>query len=398
MPTLSTRSIHAHTSPIRKLAGLADQAKAAGKKVWHLNIGQPDIITPPHATLAVRERMVDILAYSPSAGYGSYREHLPDYYQRFGVTIEPTDILVTNGASEAILFALLACLDAGESVLAPEPLYANYLGFAGMAGVQVRPLPTQIATGFALPDVAAFRAAITPDVRAIMLCNPNNPTGTVYPEAMLRALGEVAAECNIYLIVDEVYREFCYGDTPFFSVLNIAGLEQNVIVIDSVSKRYSACGARVGAAITRNADLLAAMQKYAETRLSPPSYGQYFAEAAIDTPDAYFEQTVADYRSRRDLLFQRLSNMPGVVCYEPQGAFYVFAELPVDSGDRFCHWLLAEFEHEGETVMLAPGSGFYATPGSGQREVRFAYVLNTHDLARAMDCLEVALRHYQGRV
>jgi aspartate aminotransferase len=398
MPNLSERSIHAHTSPIRKLAALAEQAKQSGKQVLHLNIGQPDIVTPEHATQAVRDALVRILAYSPSAGHASYREQLPKYYSRFGINIKPDDVLVTNGASEAVLFTLLACLDPGESVLAPEPLYANYLGFAGMAGVQIKPLPTSISDGFALPDVAAFRAAMTPDVKAVMLCNPNNPTGTLYPESMLRELGELIRERDAYLIVDEVYREFCYGDTPFFSALRLAGLEQHVIVIDSVSKRYSACGARVGAAISYNREVLAAMQKYAETRLSPPTYGQIFAEAALFTPDTYFETTVAEYRNRRDLLYKRLSQMRGVVCYEPQGAFYVFAQLPVDSGDAFCRWLLSDFEHNGQTVMLAPGSGFYATPDAGLQEVRFAYVLNTTDLAKAMDCLEVALEQYPGRV
>lgn len=398
MPTPSLRSQQAHSSPIRKLAPYADQAKKNGKQVWHLNIGQPDILSPEQALLAVKSTDLPLLAYSPSAGAASYREKLPQYYRRRGIDISPDDILVTNGASEAILFALLACLEAGESVLTPEPFYANYLGFAGMAGLAVKPLPTCIEDGFALPSVADFRRAITPDVRAILLCNPNNPTGTVYPEAMLRALAEVVLERDIFLLVDEVYREFCYGDTPFFSALNLPGLESHVVMLDSVSKRFSACGARVGAILTRNQTLHTAIQKYAETRLSPPTYGQIFAEAALDTPEIYFETVKAEYQRRRDLLYRRLSAIPGVTCYLPDGAFYLFARLPVDDSDRFCQWLLEDFSYQNQTVMLAPGSGFYGTPGKGTQEVRLAYVLNCDDLNSAMDCLDQALKQYPGRL
>ena len=397
MPDVSQRSLRAHSSPIRKLAPFADQAKQAGKQVWHLNIGQPDIRTPENALQALREARIDVLAYSPSGGIPRYRQKLPRYYQKFGIYVNPDDILVTTGASEAVLFALLACLDAGEAVLTPEPFYANYLGFAGMAGVAVKPLPTSIADGFALPTVADFRQAISPDVRAILLCNPNNPTGTVYPEAMLRALAEVVLERNLFLLVDEVYREFCYGDTPFFSALQLPGLEEHVVVLDSVSKRFSACGARVGAIVSRNHSLLAAIRKYAETRLSPPTYGQIFAEATLDTPEQYFQTVKTEYQRRRDLLFSRLSAMPEVVCYQPDGAFYVFAQLPVDDADRFCQWLLEAFSYNNQTLMLAPGSGFYATPGKGRQEVRLAYVLNCEDLSKAMDCLAVALQQYPGR-
>lgn len=397
MPTLSRRSTGAHSSPIRKLAVYADQAKKRGRHVWHLNIGQPDIRAPRQALEAVKTAELDMLAYSPSGGTATYRSKLPTYYKRFGIDLCADHILVTNGASEAILFALLACLDAGESVLTPEPFYANYLGFAGMAGVGVKPLPTSIHTGFALPDVDAFRRAITPDVRAILLCNPNNPTGTVYPESMLRALGEVVLEQDIFLIVDEVYREFCYGETPFFSALNLPGLEKHVVVIDSISKRFSACGARIGAVVCRNPELVAGMQKYAETRLSPPTYGQIFAEATLDTPEQYFQTVKDEYQRRRDLLYRRLSALPDVVCYRPDGAFYVFAQFPVDDADRFCQWLLEDFSWQNQTVMLAPGSGFYQTPGQGRQEVRLAYVLNCDDLDRAMNCLEVALEQYPGR-
>jgi len=399
MPTISDRGLSAHSSPIRKLAAAADDAKKAGKKVYHLNIGQPDILTPKVALDAVRNADIDILAYSPSNGYPSYREKLPAYYRKFDIEIHPDEILITSGASEGVLFTLLACLNAGESVLSPEPLYANYLGFAGMADVQVKPIPTSIDTGFALPDIGAFHAAITSDVKAIMLCNPNNPTGALYSESTLRALGELVLEYDLYLIVDEVYREFCYSeDARFFSALNLPGLEDHVIVLDSVSKRYSACGARIGAIITRNEVLRQTIQKYAETRLSPPTFGQIFAEATLQTEDSYFETVTAEYKKRRDLLFQRLQAMPGVTCYRPEGAFYVFAELPIDDADRFCRWLLEDFSYENQTVMLAPGAGFYATPGMGTRQVRFAYVLNTTDLNAAMDCLEQALKSYSKQV
>lgn len=397
MPNPSQRSIQAHSSPIRKLAPFADQAKKDGKTVWHLNIGQPDILSPEQALQAVKAANLKLLAYSPSGGAASYRKKIPRYYRRFGITIAPEDLLVTNGASEAILFAFLSCLDAGESVLTPEPFYANYLGFAGMAGVEVKPLPTRIENGFALPSVEDFHRAITPGVKAILLCNPNNPTGTVYPEAMLRALAEVVIERNLFLLVDEVYREFCYGETPFFSALNLPGLEKHVVVLDSISKRFSACGARVGAVLTRNHELLVAMQKYAETRLSPPTYGQIFAEATVDTPETYFETVKAEYQRRRDLLYRRLSAIPGVICYLPDGAFYFFARFPVDDADRFCQWLLEDFSYQNQTVMLAPGSGFYDTPGQGLQEVRLAYVLNCDDLNCAMDCLEHALKQYPGR-
>lgn len=394
MPDISHRGATAHTSPIRKLSPFADAAKKAGKKVYHLNIGQPDIITPAAALQRVRETPIDVLAYSPSSGTSSYRTKLPQYYQRYGISLTPEDIMVTNGASEAVYFTLLGCMDRGETILAPEPMYANYVGFAEIAGVNIKPVTSAIEDGFALPAIADFVAAITPDVKAIMLCNPNNPTGAVYPEKMLRELAELAMERDIYLLVDEVYREFCYGDTPFFSALNLPGMDQHVVVFDSISKRYSACGARVGAIISRNHNLLTTVNKYAEVRLSPPSYGQMLAEALLDTEEDYFITVKAEYQRRRDLLFRRLSAMSGVTCYLPDGAFYVFAKLPVDDCERFCQWLLEDFSLDNETVMLAPGKGFYATPGLGEQEVRFAYVLNEHDLNRAMDCLEAALVRY----
>ncbi len=398
MPTISSRGANAHTSPIRKLSPYADAAKKAGRKVYHLNIGQPDIQTPPAALQKVRTTDVKVLEYSPSAGIASYREKLPEYYRRNGIDVTPGDILVTSGASEGIYFALLACLDRGETILSPEPLYANYVGFAEMADVHIRAVTCTIETGFALPSVADFARALTPDVKAIFLCNPNNPTGAVYPEIMLRALAELALEHDIYLFVDEVYREFCYGETPFFSALNLPGMENHVVVFDSISKRYSACGARVGAVVSRNHRVLTTILKYAETRLSPPSFGQMLAEALIDTDEAYFSTVKKEYKQRRDLLYNRLSAMPGVTCYRPDGAFYVFAKLPIDDCERFCQWLLEDFTYNNQTVMLAPGNGFYTTPGLGKQEVRFAYVLNERDLNNAMDCLALALERYQAEM
>jgi aspartate aminotransferase len=396
MPNISTRGTNAHTSPIRKLSPFAEKAKKEGKKVYHLNIGQPDILTPPAAMQALKENKVEILAYSPSNGIPSYRNKLPAYYQKFGIALTPDDILVTSGASEGVFFTMLSCLDEGDVVLCPEPFYANYIGFAEWSGVEIRAITSTIETGFALPNIEEFRNAITPDVKAILLCNPNNPTGAVYPENMLKALGEIVLAHDIYLFVDEVYREFCYGDIPFFSALNIKGLEKNVVVLDSVSKRYSACGARVGAIVTRNREVLKTALKYAETRLSPPSFGQILAEYMLDTEEAYFEEVKAEYQRRRDLLFSRLDRMDGVTCYLPDGAFYVFAKLPIDDCDRFCQWLLEDFSYNNSTVMLAPGRGFYSTPNAGKQEVRFAYVLNETDLGAAMDCLEAALLVYKN--
>jgi aspartate aminotransferase len=396
MPTISKRGTNAHTSPIRKLSPYAEAAKKAGRHVFHLNIGQPDIRTPQGALQQIRETDIKVLEYSPSNGLRSYREKLPLYYKHNGITVQPDNILITSGASEGIFFTLLACMDRGESVLSPEPMYANYVGFAEMADVHVKPVTCTIETGFALPSIDDFVRAITPDVKAILLCNPNNPTGAVYPESMLYAIARLARERNLYLLVDEVYREFCYGETPFFSALNLSGFEQNVVVFDSISKRYSACGARVGAIVSRNLEVLTTVQKYAETRLSPPSFGQMLAEALIDTDETYFQTVRAEYQSRRDLLYYRLSKIPGVTCYCPDGAFYVFARLPIDDCERFCQWLLEDFSVDNKTVMLAPGKGFYATPGLGIREVRFAYVLNETDLNQAMDCLEIALAQYQA--
>ncbi len=338
-----------------------------------------------------------MLAYCPSWGVPSYRQKIPDYFAHYDIHIEPEDILVTTGASEAIFLAFLACLDPGDEIIVPEPFYANYLGFAAMADIRVVPVTSYLAEAFALPPVSAIEAAITPRTRAILLCNPNNPTGGIYTADVLQELATIVRERQLFLMVDEVYREFVYTTNPFRSALQLEGLEDYVIVIDSISKRYSACGARVGTLISRNRSLLQALFRYAQFRLSPPGFGQIFAEAALDLGEAYLEGVVAEYDQRRRHLYARLSALPDVKCYLPQGAFYLFAELPIDNADRFCQWLLESFQHEGQTLMLAPGSGFYATPGLGEREVRIAYILQTADLDAAMDCLDVALRVYPGR-
>ncbi len=397
MLKLSQRSANLPASPIRKLAPYAEAAKASGRKVYHLNIGQPDIITPPAALEQLRKHPIDVLAYCPSWGVPSYRQKLPEYFARYDIHIVPEDILVTTGASEAIFLAFLACLDPGDEIIIPEPFYANYSGFAAMAGVKVVPITSYLSEAFALPPVSAIEAAITPKTRAILLCNPNNPTGGIYTKEVLLELSTVVKKHQLFLMVDEVYREFVYTPSDFRSALQLEGMEEHVIVIDSISKRYSACGARVGTLISRNRKLLKALFQYAQFRLSPPGFGQIFAEAAIDLGVEYLEEVKEEYNQRRKHLYARLSALPKVKCYLPEGAFYLFAELPIDNSDRFCQWLLESFEHEGQTLMLAPGSGFYATPGLGEQEIRIAYILNTDDLDRAMDCLEVALQVYPGR-
>ena len=397
MLKLSQRSRDLPDSPIRKLAPYAEAAKAAGRKVYHLNIGQPDLHTPPAAHPRQRQGPNDVLANSPTRGVPNYHQKITDYIAHYDIHIEPEDILVTTGASEAIFLAFLACLDPGDEIIVPEPFYANYLGFAAMADIRVVPVTSYLAEAFALPPVSAIEAAITPRTRAILLCNPNNPTGGIYTADVLQELATIVRERQLFLMVDEVYREFVYTTNPFRSALQLEGLEDYVIVIDSISKRYSACGARVGTLISRNRSLLQALFRYAQFRLSPPGFGQIFAEAALDLGEAYLEGVVAEYDQRRRHLYARLSALPDVKCYLPQGAFYLFAELPIDNADRFCQWLLESFQHEGQTLMLAPGSGFYATPGLGEREVRIAYILQTADLDAAMDCLDVALRVYPGR-
>lgn len=394
MPNISKRGEKVPLSPFRKLVPFADQAKANGKHVYHLNIGQPDIATPAYALEQVRKNQEKILAYSPAVGKLSYRQKLSAYYRSFGVELSPEHFIVTTGASEAIQFALLSCLDAGEEVIVPEPFYANYNGFAQIGDIRIKPITCHIEDGFALPEIEAFEALVGPKTRGIFITNPNNPTGSFYSKEKLLALGELAVKHDLFFFVDEVYREFCYDGQDFFSALRLKGAEQHVVVIDSISKRYSACGARIGAMVTQNEAVLEAATRYAKLRLSPPGLAQVLAEATLDMEGAYMAEVKAEYDRRRQVVYQRLQAMPGVTSYLPGGAFYCFAKFPVDSSERFCRWLLEDFDYKGATVMLSPGAGFYATPGLGQDEVRMAYVLNATDLEAAMDCLEKALEEY----
>lgn len=398
MPSSSHRGSTVPLSPFRKLVALADKAKAQGKKVYHLNIGQPDIETPQSAIQALQHTAIPVLEYSPAEGIASYRKKLTGYYQKYNISLSPDQIMVTTGASESIYLALLACMEAGESILVPEPFYANYNGFAHMAGVHIQTISSFIEDGFALPPVSEFEKYITPETRAIFLCNPNNPTGTFYPQEALEELAYILKKHDLFLLVDEVYREFCYDGQAFVSALNIAGIEEHVIVIDSISKRYSACGARVGALVTRNESILESISKYAKLRLGAPGLGQILGEALLDVPDSYLENVKAEYDRRRMTVYNRLQQMPGVVSYLPGGAFYCFAKFPVDNADRFCQWLVEDFDYNGATVMLSPGEAFYATPGLGIDEVRLAYVINVEALEAAMDCLEKALEVYPGRL
>lgn len=397
MPTISKRGEQMPPSPIRKLVPYAEAAKKKGTRVYHLNIGQPDIETPKPILDAVRHSDFTVLEYSHSAGNESYRRKLVTYYDRFGIKLNHQQIIVTTGGSEAILFAFMACLDAGDEVLVPEPFYANYNGFAIEAGIHVRTITANIETGFALPAMEAFEKAITPRTKAIMICNPNNPTGYLYSKEELAVLKELCLKYNLYLFSDEAYREFCYtGD--HFSAMNLAGLDEHVILMDTISKRYSACGGRIGALVTKNQTVLDAVMKFAQARLSPPSFAQIAGEAAIDLPLDYFDEIKAEYLSRRDVLVSMLNDMPGVFCPNPGGAFYAIARLPIDNADKFCQWLLESFSYEQQTVMLSPATGFYATPGLGTNEVRLAYVLNKEDIKKAMICLSKALETYPGRV
>ena len=383
-------------SPIRKLVPYAEAAKKRGITVYHLNIGQPDIETPPQILDAVRHANFTVLEYSHSAGNESYRKKLVEYYQRVGIDVNHNQIIVTTGGSEAILFGMMACLDAGDEVIIPEPFYANYNGFAVEAGVRVIPITSSIETGFALPPISEFEKAITPKTKAIVICNPNNPTGYLYSAAEMETLKQIVLKYNLYLFADEAYREFCYSGTHT-SALHLTGVDDHVVLMDTISKRYSACGGRIGAFVTRNKQLLDATMKFAQARLSPPSYAQILGEAAVDLPANYFDTTKAEYKKRRDLIVKRLNAMPGVFCPNPGGAFYAIARLPIDDADIFCQWLLESFAFNNKTVMLAPATGFYSTPGLGRNEVRLAYVLNTDAINLAMDCLEKALEAYPGK-
>lgn len=398
MPSISHRGTQVPLSPFRKLIPYADEAKKRGTTVYHLNIGQPDILTPPQAIQQLQQTPIDILAYSPAVGTESYRQALVDYYSRFDIAVKKEDIIVTTGASEALQFLMYACFDRQDEVIIPEPFYANYNGFAQIADVKIVPITCQIEDGFKLPSVADFERMITPQTKAIFITNPNNPTGCFYSEKILRQLGRLVKEYDLYLVADEVYREFCYDDNDFFSILNIEGLAEHAIVVDSVSKRYSACGARVGAIATRNQDVLSAITKYAKLRLSPPGLGQILAESMIQYSNEYIPEVKAEYDERRQVIFTRLQQMEGVTSYLPGGAFYCFAAFPVESAEHFCQWLLTDFSYQDSTVMLSPGSGFYATPRLGQNEARIAYVLNPKKLEKAMDCLEQALAVYPYRI
>lgn len=380
-------------SPIRKLVPYAEAAKKRGIKVYHLNIGQPDIETPPQALDAVRHSHFKILEYSHSAGNESYRRKLVEYYRKKNIDIDYTDIIITTGGSEAILFGMMSCMDVGDEIIIPEPFYANYNGFAIEAGVKVVPVTSSIETGFALPPIKTLEEKITGRTKAILICNPNNPTGYLYNKEELETLKEIVKKHNLFLFSDEAYREFCYSG-EHFSAMQLKGIEDNVVLMDTISKRYSSCGARIGAFITKNKNVLDAAIKFAQARLSPPGFGQMVGEAALDLPDDYFDATKAAYKQRRDVLVKRLNNMPGVFCPEPGGAFYAMAKLPIDDCDTFCQWILESFSYNDQTVMMAPGSGFYETAGLGKNEVRFAYVLNVEDINKAMDCLEQALQAY----
>lgn len=394
MPSISTRGEQMPPSPIRKLVPYAEAAKQRGIKVYHLNIGQPDIETPPAILAAVRHSNFKILEYSHSAGNESYRRKLTAYYKKFNIDINAQQIIITTGGSEAILFAFMACLDPGDEVIIPEPFYANYNGFAVAAGVKVKPITSYLDNAFALPPIDAFEQLITANTKAILICNPNNPTGYLYSREELEVLKLLCLKHHLFLFSDEAYREFCYTGSHF-SAMNLEEMEDHVILMDTISKRYSACGGRIGAFVTRNKQVLDAAMKFAQARLSPPSFAQILGEAAIDLPADYFDKVKAEYLSRRNLLVKMLNKMPGVCCPNPGGAFYAMAHLPIDDAEKFCQWLLEDFSYNGQTVMLAPASGFYATPGLGKQEVRLAYVLNQEELAKAMECLEAALVQYQ---
>jgi len=397
MPVISEKGLNMPASPIRKLTPYADQAKKEGKKIYHLNIGQPDIQTPEIMLNALKNIDFKVWAYTPSEGTASYRKKLAEYYNKLNYNIQPTDILVTNGGSEAITITMQACLNEGEEVIIPEPFYANYNGFACSSDIVIKPIMSYIESGFALPSIAEFEKVITEKTKAICICNPNNPTGYLYSREELEALRELCLKYDLYLFSDEAYREFCYDGREFISPMHLEGLENNVVIFDTVSKRYSACGARIGCIITKNKELYQTALKFAQARLSPSLEGQIAGEAAVDTPDSYFEAVSKEYTARRDVLVSGLNAIDGVYSPNPGGAFYVVAKLPIDNADKFCQWILEEFSYNNETVMMAPATGFYSTEGAGTNEVRLAYVLNQNDLKNALICLEKALEVYPGR-
>lgn len=397
MPNISNLGQAMPSSPIRKLMPYANAAKTAGKRVIHLNIGQPDIDTPDIALSTLKADSRTVVEYSPSEGYASYREGLSKYYKGAGINVESSDIVVTTGGSEALVFGFMSCMDAGDEIIIPEPFYANYRGFAQMAGVEIVPVTAKIEDGFELPPVSEFEKLITPKTKGILICNPGNPTGKVYSPEALESLASIVRDNDLYLFSDEVYREFCYDGEVAKSVLQLDGIEDNVILIDSVSKRYSMCGARIGALITKNDELRNTVMKFAMTRLSPPTFGQIASEAALQASGEYFQDVRDRYVKRRDLLVEGLNAIPGVTCPKPGGAFYAVCKLPIDNSDKFCQWMLEHFDLDGDTVMMAPASGFYASEGAGQDEVRIAYVLDLPLLQKAVDCLALAIEQYPGR-
>ena len=398
MPSISHRGHEMPSSPIRKLTPLANEAKARGIKVYHLNIGQPDLPTPPSALEALKHVDRNVLEYSPSAGFLSLREKLADYYRKYRIELTPDDIIVTSGGSEAVLFAFLACLNPGDEIIVPEPAYANYMAFAVSAGAVIKSVPSSIETGFALPPVEEFEKLITDRTKAILVCNPGNPTGTQYSKESMLALGEIARKHDLFLLSDEVYREFCYTDEPHFSAMNIPGLEQNVVLIDSVSKRYNLCGARVGCIVSHNKEIMAAAMKFAQARLCPPVLGQHAAIGALDTPDEYFTAVKEEYIKRRDFMIDGLNKIEGVYTPLPMGAFYTIAELPVDDTENFARWMLETFRLDNETTMVTPAASFYKTPGKGLNHARIAYVLEIPEMVKALRILEEGLKQYPGRI
>lgn len=397
MPKISHRGHEMPSSPIRKLTPLANDAKARGVKVYHLNIGQPDLPTPQKAIDAMSHVDRKVLEYSPSQGFLSLREKLVNYYKRFRIELTPDDIIVTTGGSEAVLFAFMACLNPGDEIIVPEPAYANYMAFAVSAGAVIKSVPSSIETGFALPPVEEFEKLITDRTKAILICNPNNPTGYLYTRSEMNQIRDIVKKHDLYLFSDEVYREFIYTGSPYISACHLEGIEQNVVLIDSVSKRYSECGIRIGALVTKNAELRKTVMKFCQARLSPPLIGQIIAEASIEDTEEYSADVYEEYVARRKCLVDGLNKIPGVYSPIPMGAFYTVAKLPVEDAEDFCAWCLSDFSYEGETVMMAPASGFYSTPGLGKDEVRIAYVLKKEDLQRAIFLLEKALEAYNSR-
>ena len=398
MPKVSNKGIQMPASPIRKLVPFADAAKKKGVKVYHLNIGQPDLETPAQFWEVLKNTDMKVLEYCPSNGLESYRKKFAQYYNNIGINVQPADFMITEGASEALSFGMLSCLDEEDEIIIPEPMYANYIGFATVGKIKVKPISTSIETGFALPPIEDFEKAITPKTKAILICNPNNPTGYLYSKDELLVLREICLKHDLFLFVDEVYREFLYGGKTFFSALNLEGMENHVVVFDSISKRFSACGARIGTIVTRNKEVLASALKFGQARLSPNSLGQIAAEGLFDLGKDYYDSIIAEYQKRRDVLIEGLNKIPGVHCPNPGGAFYAVASLPVQDTDVFCQWMLENFSYNNATVMMAPASGFYSTTGSGKNQVRIAYVLNTADLTAAIKCLEEGLKEYNKQV